>query len=53
MAKAAPAEFDRHAGRVASAWLDFGRRPPSEGDGRLQGLDSGKAVDLQVIMGQV
>src|SRR5262249_60585383 len=44
MAKAAPAEYDRHACRLTSAGLDLGRRPPSEGDGRLQGLDSGQAV---------
>src|SRR5262245_5463804 len=44
MAKAAPAEYDRHACRLTSAGLDPGRRPPSEGDGRLQGLDSGQAV---------
>ena len=39
VAEAAPAEYDRHAGRAAAARLDAGRGPPPEGDRRLQGLE--------------
>ena len=40
LAEAAPAQYDRHAGRLSAARIDLGRQPPSEGDRRLQGLDA-------------
>ena len=44
LGEAAPAQSDRHAGRPSPERIDLGARPPSQGDGRLQGLEPRQSV---------
>ena len=44
LGEAASAESDRHAECPSPDRIDFGARPPSEGYGRLQSVESGQSV---------
>ena len=48
VAKAAPAQSDRHARRLPADRLDSGRRPPPQGDRRLQGVDAGRLSERRI-----